>query len=264
MNRNTDDVEKELVELKATKEKQSHGLTMMEAVKNLSRSYVRTPFFLVLTNFFLVPCSGVIAFTFYAVEIFDNAGININKYLAAVIVASVRIVGGFCSIFLVQKLPRVKLGMTTMSIMSLSTFILGLVFYLKENQVENELLDILPVVCLSIYTFCFGAGNLRIFFYHIRLYFVSGAGPLQWVFVGELLPPEYKVLSGVITFFLQCNVFTVSVVFPRMLEALMPYGTYWLFSAIALSSNVFYYFFVPETRGKSLLEIQQRFLKHQS
>ena len=24
----------------------------------------------------------------------------------------------------------------------------------------------------------------------------AGVGPLQWVFVGELLPPEYKVLAG--------------------------------------------------------------------
>ena len=81
------------------------------------------------------------------------------------------------------------------------------------------------------------------------------------MFVGELLPPEYKVLSGVITFFLQTLVFTISVVFPRMLKTLTPYGTYWLFSSIALSSNVFYFFFVPETKGKSLLEIQQKFLK---
>ena len=136
---------------------------MTEALRNLSRHDVRTPFFLVLTNFYMVTSSGVIAFTFYAVEIFGEAGINVNKYLAAVIVAGVRIFGGVSSIFLVQKLPRVKLAMSTMSVMSLSTFLLGLGFFLKENQVESEMLNVLPVVCLSMYTFCFGAGKPSIF-----------------------------------------------------------------------------------------------------
>lgn len=85
-------------------------------------------------------------------------------------------------------------------------------------------------------------------------------GPLLWVFLGELLPQEYKVLSGVLTFLLQFNNFIIPTIFPYLLVLLQPYGTYWLFASIALSSNVFYYFFVPETKGKSLLEIQQRFV----
>ena len=86
-------------------------------------------------------------------------------------------------------------------------------------------------------------------------------GPLLWVFLGELLPQEYKVLSGVLTFLLQFNNFIIPTIFPHLLVLLQPYGTYWLFATIALSSNGFFYFFVPETKGKSLLEIQQRFLE---
>ena len=49
--------------------------------------------------------------------------------------------------------------------------------------------------------------------------------------------------------------------FPTLLHLLGSEGTYWLFGSIAMASNIFYYFFMPETKGKSFLEMQQYFLK---
>lgn len=47
-----------------------------------------------------------------------------------------------------------------------------------------------------------------------------------------------------------------------MLQILLgQHGTYWLLGSIALSSNVLFYFFVPETKGKTYVEIQQTFGK---
>ena len=91
--RSSDDVIKELEELQATKEKQRHGLTTLEALRNLKRSDVRTPFLLVLGNFFFVIFSGPVVVIFYAVEIFGEAGIDVDKYFAAVITAGVRVSG---------------------------------------------------------------------------------------------------------------------------------------------------------------------------
>ena len=82
-------------------------------------------------------------------------------------------------------------------------------------------------------------------------------------FLGELLPREYKVLSGVITCLSCSAIFIVTKVFPSLLEFLSPHGTYWLFAAISLASNIFYFFFMPETRGKTAVEIKQMFLKQQ-
>ena len=87
----------------------------------------------------------------------------------------------------------------------------------------------------------------------------SGVGPLQWVFLAELLPPEYKVLSGVITSLASLAIFIVTKMFPSLLHLMGPHGTYWLFGAIAMASNLFYYFLVPETKGKSSMEMQQYF-----
>ena len=98
---------------------------------------------------------------------------------------------------------------------------------------------------------------------NIHIYdFVAGASPLQFVFLAELLPPEYNVLSGVITSLAYVTMFITTKLFPTLLHLMGPHGTYWLFAAIAMSSNFFFYFLVPETKGKSFLEMQQHFKKN--
>ena len=88
-----------------------------------------------------------------------------------------------------------------------------------------------------------------------------GSAPLTWVFVGELLPPEYKVLSGIITCFAAASIFGTTKLFPTLLDLMSGYGTYWLFASVALSANILYYFFIPETKGKTMLEVKQGFEK---
>lgn len=63
---------------------------------------------------------------------------------------------------------------------------------------------------------------------------------------------------GVVTL----TIFTITKIFPMLQLLLGQHGTYWLMGSIALSSNAFFYFFVPETKGKSVLEIQQHFRKY--
>ena len=53
-------------------------------------------------------------------------------------------------------------------------------------------------------------------------------------------------------------------IFPSLLNLLSPAGTYWLLASIAASSNIFYAFFMPETKGKSPLEVKQIFMKNWS
>ena len=80
--------------------------------------------------------------------------------MAAIITAFVRIGGGILSIFLIQKLPRVKLAMASMSVMSISMMItLGSVIYIKDQYEDNIVFQILPIVLVTIYMFAFGAGK---------------------------------------------------------------------------------------------------------
>ena len=76
------------------------------------------------------------------------------------------------------------------------------------------------------------------------------------------MPGEYKVLSGVISSLFNLKIFIVVKTFPSLLANLSPHGTYWLLGSICLASNFFYYFFMPETKGKTALEVKQIFVQN--
>ena len=78
----SENVIEELNDLKAVKEKQSHGLTTIEAIQNLSKAHIRTPFIIIVGNFILSNFSGVSVMVFYAVGVFKQAGIDGNENLA--------------------------------------------------------------------------------------------------------------------------------------------------------------------------------------
>ena len=75
----TSEVEDELREIQATMEDQNKGLTMKQALSNLARYDVRTPFLLIIANFFLVNFTGQPIMVFYTVEIFQKTSQAVNK-----------------------------------------------------------------------------------------------------------------------------------------------------------------------------------------
>ena len=148
--------------LHAAKEKQNHGLTFKEAIRNLSRYSTRTPFLLTICCLLCVKLSGPSAIIFYAVEIFQEAGTGVDQYLAAIITAILRIIGGLIAPLLIQKLPRKKHMMLTMSLMGLSMITLGISVYFKESLGDSPVITVIPILCVSLYLFAFGAGKWNI------------------------------------------------------------------------------------------------------
>ena len=153
-----------MMTLNAAKEKKDHGLTFTDALKNLSRYDVRTPFLLSIFCNLFVMFSGPFAIIFYAVEIFQEAGNGVDQYLAAIITAICRLLGGIAALFLIQKLPRITHIMLTMSIMGLSMITLGITIYFKDSLGDSPAVTVIPIICVSLYLFAFGAGKENIWF----------------------------------------------------------------------------------------------------
>ena len=122
------------------------------------RRDVRTPFILIFTNFIILNLSGPLTIIFYAVEIFKSEeGIGLDHHLASIIVATTLVIGGILGIFLTQNLPRVRLSMVTMSLMSLCMAVLGGALYM--TSLPLELLIKIKVSSLTVYMFCFASGQ---------------------------------------------------------------------------------------------------------
>lgn len=91
-------------------------------------------------------------------------------------------------------------------------------------------------------------------------FFSLGWGPLPWLITAEVLPVRAKSLAGGIA--TACNwlvAFLTTKEFEDLEWALNEFGAFWLFAGISLAGVIFVFFFVPETKGKSLEEIEAEF-----
>ena len=159
--RGTQDVGEEIIQIQKTKEQQDHGLTMTEAFRNVfSRADVRTPFLLVITHNSLLMFSGPVAIIFYAVEVLQSEEGGLDEHLASIIVGLVIVIGGILGIFAVQKLPRVRLAMISMTLMSICLAVLGGSLYTRS--LSPQLQNIIKVTSVTVFTFVCNSGNFSL------------------------------------------------------------------------------------------------------
>ncbi|XP_045427998.1 solute carrier family 2, facilitated glucose transporter member 8 isoform X3 [Pipistrellus kuhlii] len=90
--------------------------------------------------------------------------------------------------------------------------------------------------------------------------FAVGWGPIPWLLMSEIFPLHAKgVATGVCVLTNWLMAFLVTKEFSSLMEVLRPYGAFWLASAFCVSSVVFTWFCVPETKGKTLEQITAHF-----
>ena len=201
---------------------------------------VYIPLLLSLGLMFFQQLSGVNAVIFYGGNIFTEAGIHWDPNIAALIVAAVQVAATFVSCVLMDRLGRRILLLLASVFMCVSATVLGVFYYLhKPNN-----LDWLPLVCLNVFI----------------IFFSLGWGPIPWLILGEIFPDRIKgFASGAAA---MCNwtlAFLITKLFSTLEVEITSYGTFWLFGGVCLFSFFFVAFFMPETKGETLEEIQQGF-----
>jgi MFS family permease len=92
--------------------------------------------------------------------------------------------------------------------------------------------------------------------------FAFSLGPVMWVLLSELYPLKYRGLAiGVIAFVNSLISSLVQLIFPWELSNLGNSLTFFIFGMIALFGFFLMINILPETRGKSLEEIEQEFVR---
>jgi SP family sugar porter-like MFS transporter len=82
--------------------------------------------------------------------------------------------------------------------------------------------------------------------------------PITWVVISELFPNRVRAKAmSVSTFALWTACFILTFTFPLLNKGLGAYGTFWLYGLICLSGFFFLRKNLPETKGKSLEEIEK-------
>lgn len=162
--------------------------------------------------------------------------------LCTIIVGIIHALATLLSAAVVDKLGRKLLLMVSVSIVILCLGLLGIFFYmLDRDETSVEDLGWLPLASLSIYT----------------IVFALGLGPVPWVMLGEVYSNDMKPIASPITGAFNWSLaFLITNTFGMLSDEIGIGETFWMF-AVAISFGVlFVIFIVPETKGKSLQEIQ--------
>lgn len=210
--------------------------------EHLKQKATRNAFFIILTQFFFFQFTGINAVLFYTTTIFESAQIDIEPGIASIIVVSSQIVGTAFSTTLVDKYGRRMMLMISTVLMAISHISIGVYFTLKNSGTAVDSLGWLPIVSLSVFEVAFG----------------SGIGPVSYVLLGELFSPNAKKVIAPVG--KAANMFfaaVVGLIFPFLANGIGSAGTFFLFAGFSLLALIFTVIFIPETKGKSLAEIQE-------
>lgn len=191
---------------------------------------------------FFQQLSGVNVVIFYTNSIFEKANTGLNPSYSTIIVGVMQVLAVFVSTLIVDRAGRRILLLISIIFLCLTSCTLGIYFYLLKNEVDVNSIKWLPLVSVCIFIIMFN----------------MGFGPLPWMMMGEIFAPEVKsVAASSACLFNWILVFIVTKFFSDLSKTIDLDATFWLFAVICLIGTFFVYFIVPETKGKSLEEIQR-------
>ncbi|KAL1855744.1 hypothetical protein Daus18300_011027 [Diaporthe australafricana] len=189
---------------------------------------------------------GCNAIIYYAPTIFGQLGLSgkTSSLLATGVYGIVNTLSTLPALFLIDKVGRRPLLMCG----ALGTFVSlvivgGIVGGFGDTLVSNKAAGWVGIAFIYIYD----------------INFSYSFAPIGWVLPSEIfnLGNRSKAMSITTSATWMCN-FIIGLVTPDMLDTI-GYGTYIFFAAFCLLALGFTYFFVPETRGKSLEDMDSVF-----
>lgn len=186
--------------------------------------------------------SGINAIIFYTVTIFKEAGTDISPFLAAVIVNSVQWTASIIPMLVIERANRKMFLIMSSLGMMICLVGLGMFFHLKTILINNSYLSFIPLSSTILY----------------MIFFCIGFGPIPWMLLGELFSPEIKgFATGVSILVNWSSAFIVTFSFPLLNAAYGSHIAFYILGGIMGVATLFVYFAIPETRGKTLNEIQE-------
>jgi sugar porter (SP) family MFS transporter len=184
--------------------------------------------------------TGINTVIYYAPMICRSAGFESDAaaILATVGVGAVNVAMTVVSMWLIDSAGRRPLLLVSLGGMVLSLAVLALAF---GGAAKEGSLGWVTVAGLMVYV-----GS-----------FAVGMGPVFWLLIAEIYPLRVRGKAmGVATLANWGANLLVALTFLSLAKALGRSGAFWLYAAVGVAAWLFAYFLVPETRGRSLEEIE--------
>lgn len=229
----------ELIEINETLAKET-SLPLSEMLKpGLRRALIIG---IVLAIFSQV--TGINAIMYYAPEIFKSTGdASGSALMQTVLVGIINVVFTLIAIKYVDKLGRKALLLIGITGMIICLLAVGAAFYFNAQQ------GYLVLIAILGYIACFAIS----------------LGPLTFVVIAEIFPTRARgTAMSVAVFSLWAAVFLVSQTFPILMGSIGNAFTFWIYMLMAICAFLFVWKMVPETKEKTLEEIESYWKSHET
>ena len=172
----------------------------------------------------------------YAQEIFAAAGYGVSDILFNIVVTGVtNVIFTFVGMYTVDRLGRRSLLLFGASGLACVYILMGFCYYFHITGWAVLLMVVLAIACYAM-----------------------TLAPVTWVVISEIFPNRIRGMAmAVSTFALWAACFVLTYTFPLLNAGLGAYGTFWLYAAICVLGFAFIRARLPETKGKSLEQIER-------
>ena len=185
--------------------------------------------------------TGINTVIYYAPLIIQSAGISSasGAILATAGIGLVNVLMTIVAMWLIDRMGRRPLLLVGIAGMAITLGLLGLAFYVSGKSVA---LVWLAVISMMVYV-----GS-----------FAISLGPIFWLLISEIYPLKIRnSTEGLSAAFNWGSNLLVSLTFLTLLQMIGPTRTFWLYGLLAVAAWIFSYFRVPETKGRTLEEIEE-------
>lgn len=176
----------------------------------------------------------------YAQEIFSDAGYDLGEMLFNIVLTGItNVVFTFVAIYTVDRLGRKKLMLFGAGGLAVIYAILGTCYYFHVTGFFMIILVVSAIACYAM-----------------------TLGPVTWVLIAEIFPNRVRAVAvATCTFALWVGSFTLTYSFPLLNSSLGSFGTFWIYALICALGFIFFGRKLPETKGKSLEELEKELVK---
>jgi len=236
------DVESELQALKLFHEK-NKSLPFMEIIKEFRIPYIWKAQILVSLLFVYLQMCGLNNVLFYMETILRNAKVTvIRPSMIVIIVTATGIIGSLLSMFLIDKFGRRILMIASSLAVTISLTGLGTQYQLLNAGYDSASLQALPI--------------FSVLFFQIALY--MGIASIPNTVLGEIFPPHVKCVAGCFASIVGAiSSFISTSTYQPLINLITERYLFYVYALLLVTAVPYTYFCMPETKNKSLQEIQE-------
>ncbi len=233
--RSHDEAEQELAQITAVNDHEPGTSGWRE----LRSRWLRRVFFIGIGLAVVQQITGVNTIIYFAPTLLTRTGLGeVASIVATISIGAISVLAAFVGLLLMDRVGRRPLLITGQAGVTVCLVLLGLAFLLPGGA---SWVSYLTLGLMVIY----------------MAFQQSSVSTVTWLMITELFPLKIRGFAmGVAILVLWLTNFLVALVFPPMVAAIGGSATFWVFAAMGIGSLMFSVRFVPETKGRSLEELE--------